>query len=225
MPTPDSFAGFSADDYQPKKPKWPILVCGVVAVALVAGGAWYFLSNQGSITEPGTPSVQYPENTAGVDEQQQAMQDVLQSAKEQRVPSMTQLVDLIAINKLAGTLESEGDGKNANVVATLPTESLAQKATEFKESTNEDTIGWIQLPNTNVDYPVVYKAGSENYDYYGSLDYNKITAKTAQFLPITNAASQSFLRTPLFMVITGIMSTLQEPWKICRVTIPCSLWS
>ena len=42
------------------------------------------------------------------------MQDVLQSAKEQRVPSMTQLVDLIAINKLAGTLESEGDGKNAN---------------------------------------------------------------------------------------------------------------
>lgn len=133
VPTPDSFAGFSADDdYQPKKPKWPILVCGVVAVALVAGGAWYFLSNQGSITEPGTPSVQYPENTAGVDEQQQAMQDVLQSAKEQRVPSMTQLVDLIAINKLAGTLESEGDGKNANVVATLPTESLAQKATEFK---------------------------------------------------------------------------------------------
>ena len=77
VPTPDSFAGFSADDdYQPKKPKWPILVCGVVAVALVAGGAWYFLSNQGSITEPGTPSVQYPENTAGVDEQQQAMQDV-----------------------------------------------------------------------------------------------------------------------------------------------------
>lgn len=116
VPTPDSFAGFSADDdYQPKKPKWPILVCGVVAVALVAGGAWYFLSNQGSITEPGTPSVQYPENTAGVDEQQQAMQDVLQSEKEQRVPSMTQLIDLIAINKLAGTLESEGDGKNANV--------------------------------------------------------------------------------------------------------------
>ena len=178
VPTPDSFAGFSADDdYQPKKPKWPILVYGVVAVALVAGGAWYFLSNQGSITEPGTPSVQYPENTAGVDEQQQAMQDVLQSAKEQRVPSMTQLVDLIAINKLAGTLESEGDGKNANVVATLPTESLAQKATEFKESTNEDTIGWIQLPNTNVDYPVVYKAGSENYDYYGSLDYNKNYSK------------------------------------------------
>ena len=90
---------------------------------------------------------------------------------------MTQLVDLIAINKLAGTLESEGDGKNANVVATLPTESLAQKATEFKESTNEDTIGWIQLPNTNVDYPVVYKAGSENYDYYGSLDYNKNYSK------------------------------------------------
>ena len=25
VPTPDSFAGFSADDdYQPKKPKWPI---------------------------------------------------------------------------------------------------------------------------------------------------------------------------------------------------------
>ena len=62
-------------------------------------------------------------------------------------------------------------------------------------------------------------AGSENYDYYGSLDYNKITAKTAQFLPIMNAASQSFLRTLLFMVITGIMSTLQRTfWKICRVT-------
>ena len=179
VPTPDSFAGFSADDdYQPKKPKWPILVCGVVAVALVAGGAWYFLSNQGgSITEPGTPSVQYPENTAGVDEQQQAMQDVLQSLKEQSVPSMTQLVDLIAINKLTGTLESAGDGKNANTLATLQTESLAQKAAEFKASTNDDTVGWIQIPNTNVDYAVVHKAGVENYAYYESLGYDKNYSK------------------------------------------------
>lgn len=77
-----------------------------------------------------------------------------------------------------------------------------------------------------VDYPVVYKAGSENYDYYGSLDYNKNYSKDGcNFCPITNAASQSFLRTPLFMVITGITSTLQELWKICRAMIPCSLWS
>lgn len=90
---------------------------------------------------------------------------------------MTQLVDLIAINELTGTLESDGDGGNANIVAALPEESLSAQAAEFQASTNDDTIGWIQIPNTNVDYPVVYKAGVENYAYYESLGYDKQYSK------------------------------------------------
>lgn len=90
---------------------------------------------------------------------------------------MTQLVDLIAINELTGTLESDGDGVNANTVAALPEESLSAQAAEFQASTNDDTIGWIQIPNTNVDYPVVYKAGVENYAYYESLGYDKQYSK------------------------------------------------
>lgn len=179
VPKPDTFAGFSADDddFQPKKPKWPFLLCGVIVVALVAGGAWYLLGNKGNVSQPASPSVQYPANTDGLSEQQQAMQDVILSAKQQAAPTMIQLVDLIEINKLTGTLESAGDGKNANTIASLQTESLAQKAADFKASTNDDTIGWIQVPNTNVDYPVVYKAGRENYAYYESLGYDKQYSK------------------------------------------------
>ena len=62
-------------------------------------------------------------------------------------------------------------------VAALPEESLSAQAAEFQASTNDDTIGWIQIPNTNVDYPVVYKAGVENYAYYESLGYDKQYSK------------------------------------------------
>ena len=74
-------------------------------------------------------------------------------------------------------MESSGDGKNANLVAQLETESLAAKAAEFKTTNNDDTIGWIRIPNTNVDYPVVYKAGVENYAYYESKGYDKQYSK------------------------------------------------
>lgn len=127
--------------------------------------------------QPAQPSVEYPLNTAELDQDEQALQQVLQSAKSQRVPTMTQLVDLIAINELLGTVESSGDGKNANLVAQLETESLAAKAAEFKTTNNDDTIGWIRIPNTNVDYPVVYKAGVENYAYYESKGYDKQYSK------------------------------------------------
>ena len=103
--------------------------------------------------------------------------DSLAAILEQLAPTMTQLVDLIAINELTGTLESDGDGVNANTVAALPEESLSAQAAEFQASTNDDTIGWIQIPNTNVDYPVVYKAGVENYAYYESLGYDKQYSK------------------------------------------------
>ena len=85
--------------------------------------------------------MEYPTNTAGLSQQEQDLQQVLQSAKEQLAPTMTQLVDLIAINELTGTLESDGDGVNANTVAALPEESLSAQAAEFQASTNDDTIG------------------------------------------------------------------------------------
>ena len=151
VPKPDNYGGFSPDDDgmpPKKKSKLPIILCGLLAV-----------------------------NTAELDQDEQALQQVLQSAKSQRVPTMTQLVDLIAINELLGTVESSGDGKNANLVAQLETESLAAKAAEFKTTNNDDTIGWIRIPNTNVDYPVVYKAGVENYAYYESKGYDKQYSK------------------------------------------------
>lgn len=180
---PDNYGGFSPDDDgmpPKKKSKLPIILCGLLAVAVVAGGGWFLLNRNGggdAVQQPAQPSVEYPLNTAELDQDEQALQQVLQSAKSQRVPTMTQLVDLIAINELLGTVESSGDGKNANLVAQLETESLAAKAAEFQTTNNDDTIGWIRIPNTNVDYPVVYKAGVENYAYYESKGYDKQYSK------------------------------------------------
>ena len=183
VPKPDNYGGFSPDDDgmpPKKKSKLPIILCGLLAVAVVAGGGLFLLNRNGGgdvVQQPAQPSVEYPLNTAELDQDEQALQQVLQSAKSQRVPTMTQLVDLIAINELLGTVESSGDGKNANLVAQLETESLADKAAEFKTTNNDDTIGWIRIPNTNVDYPVVYKAGVENYAYYESKGYDKQYSK------------------------------------------------
>lgn len=177
VPKPDEFAGFSPDEsYEsrpPKKSPLPAILAVVVVVALVAGGAWFAFQKLKPTSQPAAPTVEYPPNTQSADAQEQQLQEVLSSAKGLKVPSRNQLVDLIAINELTGTLESAGDGKNANLVAELSSDPLAQKAAEFKESTNDDTIGWIQVPNTNVDYPVVYKAGVENYAYYESKGYDK----------------------------------------------------
>lgn len=181
VPKPDSFAGYSGGGKQPNS-KLPLIIGAVVVLVIViAVAVWLLVGNRGTGTGGGTahvePSVEYPTNTAGLSQQEQALQQVLQSAKEQLAPTMTQLVDLIAINELTGTLESDGDGVNANIVAALPEESLSTQAAEFQASTNDDTIGWIQIPNTNVDYPVVYKAGVENYAYYESLGYDKQYSK------------------------------------------------
>lgn len=174
-------SGFSAGKNSGSPSKLPLIIGGVVVIALIAAGAWFFLNGEeevGETKEPVTSSgISYPANTQEVSEEEQAMEDVILSAKEQKVPTMTQLVDLVAINQLTGTLESAGDGVNANVVAALETESLAQKAAEFKASTNDDTIGWIRIPNTNVDYAVVYKAGRENYAYYEAKGYDKNYSK------------------------------------------------
>ena len=181
VPKPDSFAGYSGGGKQPNS-KLPLIIGAVVVLVIViAVAVWLLVGNRGTGTGGGTahvePSVEYPTNTAGLSQQEQDLQQVLQSAKEQLAPTMTQLVDLIAINELTGTLESDGDGVNANIVAALPEESLSAQAAEFQASTNDDTIGWIQIPNTNVDYPVVYKAGVENYAYYESLGYDKQYSK------------------------------------------------
>lgn len=174
VPKPESFAGFSEDEKPPKKSKLPLILLIVLIIALVAGGIYFFLNrSSGGGSTASAPNISYPANTASLSEQQQAQQDVLLSAKAQKVPTIVQLVDLVAINELTGPLESAGDGKNANVVATLSETSLAEKAAEFKTSTNDDTIGWVNLPNTNVDYPVVHKEGRENYAYYESKGYDK----------------------------------------------------
>lgn len=183
VPKPDGYAGNSGGK-QPQN-KLPLIIAAVVVVVLVVViAAWFLLkdnkagtSSHGGNVSSAAPSVEYPANTAGLSQEEQALQSVLQSAKALRVPDMTQLVDLIAINKLTGTLESDSDGVNANIVAQLPEDSMATKAAEFKESTNDDTVGWVSLPNTNVDYPVVFKAGVENYAYYESLGYDKQYSK------------------------------------------------
>lgn len=181
VPKPDNFAGYSGGGKQPNS-KLPLIIGAVVVLVIViAVVAWLVLGGKeggtGGTTAHVEPTVEYPANTAGVSQQEQDLQQVLQSAKQQLAPTMTQLIDLIAINELTGTLESDSDSVNANIVAELPEESLATKAAEFKESTNDDTVGWIQIPNTNVDYPVVYKAGIENYAYYESLGYDKQYSK------------------------------------------------
>lgn len=180
VPKPDGFAGFSPDedDYSrpPKKSPLPAILATVAVIALVGGGAWFLLNRRGGPIQPeqpAAPKVEYPVNTKTADAEEQQLQQVLSSAKNLKAPSITQLVDLIAINKLTGTLESAGDGKNANLTAQVSTDSLAKKAADFKSSTNDDTVGWIQIPNTNVDYPVVHKAGQENYAYYESKGYDK----------------------------------------------------
>lgn len=183
VPKPDGYAGNSGGK-QPQN-KLPLIIAAVVVVVLVVViAAWFLLkdnkagtSSHGGNVSSAAPSVEYPANTAGLSQEEQDLQSVLQSAKALRVPDMTQLVDLIAINKLTGTLESDSDGVNANIVAQLPEDSMATKAAEFKASTNDDTVGWVSLPNTNVDYPVVFKAGVENYAYYESLGYDKQYSK------------------------------------------------
>ena len=123
VPKPDSFAGYSGGGKQPNS-KLPLIIGAVVVLVIViAVAVWLLVGNQGTGgggTAHVEPTVEYPTNTAGLSQQEQDLQQVLQSAKEQLAPTMTQLVDLIAINELTGTLESDGDGVNANSALLVP---------------------------------------------------------------------------------------------------------
>ena len=78
--------------------KLPLIIGGVIVVALIAGGAIFFLKggDQGGNKEPVAVSgISYPANTQPVSEEEQAMEDVILSAKGQKVPTVTQLIDLV----------------------------------------------------------------------------------------------------------------------------------
>ena len=53
--------------------------------------------------------------------------------------------------------------------------SNSQRAAYLKNNVNGDVIGWLQIPNTNIDYPVLQGYSLYTYmsaDIYGNYDYN-----------------------------------------------------
>ena len=86
----------------------------------------------------------------------QSLQEVSQIQND-----LTKVIQTIDTTEIVDELnkELENAGKEENVVVNDYLASLL--------TVNKDTVGWIKVPNTNIDYPVVQ--GIDN-DYY--LDYN-----------------------------------------------------
>lgn len=180
---PDFQGGPSSPNGSGGSGKKLAIIIGIVVLVLLIIAAVFIIKGMGGGKKTPGPSTVTPEPAAPSEEttkriqEQQQEHDLLMKTKALPVPSVKAVQDIVAIRKLVGDVQIADDGVNPNLTASLEDESLASKAAEFKASTNDDTVGWVKLPNTNVDYAVVHKAGVENYDYYNHLDYNKNYSK------------------------------------------------
>ena len=60
---------------------------------------------------------------------------------------------------------------------TASTASLSGKAQNHKKTVNGDTVGWLSIPNTNINYPVVQYSDNSYYvykNYYKQYDQNGV---------------------------------------------------
>ncbi len=68
--------------------------------------------------------------------------------------------------------KKEDDKKTEDVKAS--SSSLSAQAKKYKNDVNSDVVGWIQVPNTNINYPVVQ---AKDNNYYAARDINKNSSK------------------------------------------------
>lgn len=64
---------------------------------------------------------------------------------------------------------------NTTEATTEEPKSLSAKAKKYKSEINKDIIGWINIPNTNVNYPVTHTSNNTyymNYNIYKQWDSN-----------------------------------------------------
>lgn len=164
----------------------PKIAIAVAAVAVVAVGGFFAWKQFGSgggggggLTPPAavtSPKVEYPAAGDGITPEMQDEMDLMFQTKKIAPPSLTALEDYIKIRELHGPLESAADGKNAMVKADATvTGGGAEKAQNAKNNINGDTVGWMYMPNTNVDYAVVQSRQDNNY--YVNKGYNKQYSK------------------------------------------------
>lgn len=156
--------------------KIAIILIIAIIVALIGGAIFFMKDKVAPAPEvPAQPEEILPPSEEVLKQQQDAKNehDLLMKTKALPVPSYKAMQDTVLIRELVGEVKTADNGVNPRMTAALEPESLAEKAAEFKANTNDDNVGWVKISNTNVDYPVVYKAGIENYDYYNALGYDK----------------------------------------------------
>lgn len=163
----------------------PKIAIGVAAVAVVAIGGFFAWKQFGSggdggggVTPPTAvtkPSIDYPPAGDGITVEQQAEMSLMLAAKKATVPTISELSDYIAIKSLTGPLISALDANNSKIKADASSIGGAAKAVEKKSSLNGDTVGWMYVPNTNIDYAVVQSRQDNNY--YVNKGYDKAYSK------------------------------------------------
>lgn len=77
-----------------------------------------------------------------------------------------------SIRNLLVTQEEEVD-ENGNPITKKPTDGSEGTLVDFSKllSENEDTVGWIKVPNTKIDYVVVKPPEGEDHEYYLYRDF------------------------------------------------------
>lgn len=153
-----------------------IILIAVVAIAVGIFLATRFMGNSTEEKEPSdVPPVTEEENPeADAAKVEEMKESLIKSLEEMDLPGLTDLQDTLAIRTMLGEVQSGDDGVNAGLTAD-PNTGLAAKAVEFKTNTNSDTVGWLKIPNTNIDYAVVQSLQDNNY--YSALGYDKQYSK------------------------------------------------
>lgn len=87
--------------------------------------------------------------------------------------STTAVPQTVTLNTFAADAKTETktETKVKAVKATSKAFNRTTKAQDFKKSTNGDTVGWLYIPNTNIDYAIVQNKQSN--EYYMSKGYDK----------------------------------------------------
>lgn len=107
----------------------------------------------------------------GFDDEKEESTSVKKTTPKSTASTTTKKTTETTTKKETKTTESKATESTSTVKATAKAFNRKASTADAKKNTNSDTVGWLYIPNTNINYPVVQNRTSN--DYYMQLGYDK----------------------------------------------------
>ena len=137
---------------------------------------------------------------------------------------LKKIVSLVLVLVLLLGIATTGSAATTNVTSKLNPHSTFKAWVKQLKPTNKDVVGWLKVPNTNINVPIVQGTREQGNNYYNTRDWKGVDyssrvypnyAMTSTFLDVRVVTNSTWEKSSKNMVIYGHNWTnLSKPYNI-----------